>query len=51
VAAGVTQAGAALAHDSAAPMTLVMAALSGVGLASYGLLRLLPPMRRDDNLL
>jgi len=51
VAAGVTQAGAALAHDSAAPMTLVMAALSGVGLASYGALRLLPPMRRDDNLL
>lgn len=51
VAAAVTQAGAVIAHDSAAPMTLMMAALSGAGLACFAALKLLSPLRRDDNLL
>jgi DHA1 family bicyclomycin/chloramphenicol resistance-like MFS transporter len=39
VAAVFTQIGAAIAHDSAAPMTLAMAALSGFGLVVFGALR------------
>jgi len=51
VAAGVTQAGAIIPHDSAGPMTLVMAALSGAGLACFAALRLLTSPQRRDNLL
>ncbi len=51
VAAGVTQIGAVIAHDTAAPMTLTMAALSAFGLVAYGVLGAFPPRREGGNLL